>query len=372
MKLLFIASTRIPTERAMGTAIMKQCEAFARHGVVVELWVPRRINAESEDPFTYHGVERNFTVRYIPSLDLNFLGTYAIRFILQKASFVLGLFLRAPFSDADIWYSREPELIGLLPTSKKKCIELHHFFGLGTFGKFFLHSCDRIITITHALKDDVHTHFDIPISKIHVAPSGVSLSEFKVTESKEDMRVKLGVITPLPVALYIGALETWKGYITFLEAHAKLHGTVHAVVIGGNNEQVSDLRRRYPNVQFLGFLPLRDLPHNQKIADVLVIPNSAKEEISARHTSPLKVFAHMASGIPIVASRLPSVCEVLTPMNALLVEPDNADLLAEGIICALQDKKHSTQGATQALQDVQAYDWSVRTNGIMKYINEPT
>src|SRR5262249_13241169 len=64
-------------------------------------------------------------------------------------------------------------------------------------------------------------------------------------------------------------------------------------------------------------------------AAVLVLPNSRAEPISARYTSPLKLFEYMAAGRPIVASDLPSLREVLTGgRNAVLVPPDDPGALA--------------------------------------------
>lgn len=368
MKLIFIANSRIPTERAMGTAIMKQCEAFAKAGITVELVVPRRCNSFAEDPFVYHRIDPIFKIRYLPSFDLEFLQNQSIRFILQKLTFFVSLSLYIWKSDADILYSREPELIGPLLTKKKKFVELHHLYGLRLFGKYFLALCAGVLTITNALKEDVVRIFSIPITRIHVAPSGVDLSSFQNVVHKEATRAELGIVTTKPVALYIGSLEEWKGYDVFLKAGRILKDEVHFVVIGGNAEQVLKLKLKYPEVQFLGPLPQHNLPNNQQVADVLVVPNSAKELISARHTSPLKVFAHMTSGIPIVASSTDAIQEVLSSENAILVTPDSPEALAKGVLKAING--NSATIAMQAKEDVKKFDWSLRTKGIILYINE--
>ncbi len=100
-KLLFIASTRIPTERAMGVAVMKQCEAFSRAGLTVELVVPKRYNEHTEDPYVYHDVERVFLIRYLWSLDLVSLDEHPFRFLLQKATFFISLCVYVARSNAE-------------------------------------------------------------------------------------------------------------------------------------------------------------------------------------------------------------------------------------------------------------------------------
>ena len=46
------------------------CEAFAREGVGVELWIPRRINPIKDSPFQYYGVKESFGIKKIPIIDL--------------------------------------------------------------------------------------------------------------------------------------------------------------------------------------------------------------------------------------------------------------------------------------------------------------
>jgi glycosyltransferase involved in cell wall biosynthesis len=370
MKILFIASTRIPTERAMGTAIMKQCEAFAKKGIEVELIVPTRHNVHTDNPFAYHDVEQNFLIQYLWALDVSFLGKMKLRFMIQKVTFFVSLLWYVYTSNAEILYTREPELVGFIHTKKKKIIELHHMYGLRLFGKKYLTSCTGIITITHALKEDVVNAYEIQPECIHVVPSGVAVSVFAQHVSKVYAQESLGVHTEKPIALYIGSLEEWKGYVTFLETEEFLKNAVQLMVIGGADAHVQSLRMQYPQVIFLGTLPQRNLSINQRIADVLVVPNSAREVISARHTSPLKVLAHMASGIPIVASATVSIGELLSFKNAILVEPDNAQFLAEGILRAITDTNHASIITEQAMQDVLQYDWNVRTESILHFISK--
>ncbi len=372
MRILFIANSRIPTERAMGTAIMKQCGAFVDGGVDVELVVPKRSNEITDDPFQYHHVKKTFKITYLWSLDLVWLGTYSLRFVLQKISFFIALNFYLCTSKADMLYSREPELIGPLLTNKKKFVELHHLFGLRLFGRYFVSHCTGIITLTNALKDDVIQLFGVEQKKIIVAPSGVDLSECVASATEQPTRLQLGITTKKPLAMYIGSLEAWKGYEVFLQASNLVQGIAQFIVIGGSSDQVTKLRQEYPNVLFLGFLPQQIVRSAQQIASVLVAPNSGKELISARHTSPLKIFEYMTSGVPIVASAVTSISEVLSKDNAILVTPDDPKALADGILRAIEDMQHSATIAEQAKKDVQQFDWSNRATTIISFLHERT
>src|SRR3989344_7863840 len=67
-RLVYIAHIRLPTEWAHGIQIMKMCEAFASRGVEVELVVPNRYSAITEDPFAYYAVKKIFTVTRLGGL----------------------------------------------------------------------------------------------------------------------------------------------------------------------------------------------------------------------------------------------------------------------------------------------------------------
>ena len=100
-------------------------------------------------------------------------------------------------------------------------------------------------------------------------------------------------------------------------------------------------------------------------ADVVVLPNTSKDKVSKLYTSPLKMFEYMVSRRPIVASNLPSLREVLNEKNAMLVRPDSAADLAEGIRVVLADQAQAHLLSEQAFKDVQKYTWQKRAKMIL-------
>jgi glycosyltransferase involved in cell wall biosynthesis len=220
---------------------------------------------------------------------------------------------------------------------------------------------ERIVTISQGLKDFYIEKKILP-SKIIVARDGIDLERCKTLRSKEEARVHLGLPLDTKIAMYIGRLDGWKGVDTLLAASMLLPHGVVLVVVGGEPTQVSKLSRQYPNVRFLGFRPYRELADTMVAADVLVLPNTGKDEISVKFTSPLKLFAYMTSGVPMVASDLPSIREVLDEHSAFLVTPDDAPALAFGIQQALES---GSERAAYALARVADYSWKHRAERIV-------
>lgn len=123
-----------------------------------------------------------------------------------------------------------------------------------------------------------------------------------------------------------------------------------------------------PNIKILGRRPHHEIPLYLKAADVLVLPNSGKEDISRLYTSPMKLFEYMASMSPIVASRLPSICEILNDGNAVLVEPDRPEALASAVESVLGNELLVRAITKQALVDVEKYSWDRRAKMILEFI----
>jgi 4-amino-4-deoxy-L-arabinose transferase-like glycosyltransferase len=153
------------------------------------------------------------------------------------------------------------------------------------------------------------------------------------------------------------------------QAAAFLPKDTHLYFVGGTEEDIARMQKQYPNTQNIFFKhhrPHDEIPLWQRAADVLVLPNTAQERISAEDTSPMKLFEYMASGTPIVASRLPSVEEIADDSRAILVTPDDPQALAEGIKKALLGA--GEEKTLPAREWVAEHTWEKRAGRISAWI----
>jgi len=365
MRIAYIANIRLPTEKAHGIQIMKMCEAFANLDHEVELIVPNRKSGIKEDPFFYYEVKKNFKITKIWCVDtvrFGFLG-----FLLEWLIFAESIFWRELFQKRDIYYGRDYLSLLYLSIFSKNTAWETHTGEWNFFVKLYCKTSKKIVAISQGLKD-FYTEKGVSPEKIIVAHDGVDSEHFNVTITKEEAKEKLGIKTNLPVVMYIGALGLWKGVDTLLEASEFFKEKAQVVIIGGSEKEVGSLREKYKGVIFLGYRPYKELPVNQKAADVLVVPNTGKDKISVKYTSPLKIFAHMASGVPIVASDLPSIREILNEENAYFAEADNAKSFAEIIMMVLLNKQEAQKRSLNAIRDTEEYTWLNRAKNISSFI----
>jgi len=365
MKLIYLSAARLPDEWAHGLQIMKMCEAFALAGHEVELVAPRRARTPDADPFSYYDVKKNFRLVKLPCLDLWPGAQSGTLFFMRSFSFLFFAKLYLFFKRYDALYTRETLFLPFFPRAKT-VLELHSVPGSARVLRRIAR-LNKAVVITRGIKEDLEKKHAAPPS-ILVAPDAVDPAQFANPESKEAARARLGLPQDRKIALYIGRLDSWKGVEVLFEAAARVKGALVAV-IGGEKDEVEAYGTQYPRVHFCGFRPFTELADNQAAADVLVLPNTARNTLSERYTSPMKLFTYMASGRPIVASSLPSIREVLDEETAVLVEPDNPQALADGINKVLDDAALAARLAQAARQKVEQYTWQKRAESIIKFIS---
>ncbi|MFA5841390.1 MAG: glycosyltransferase family 4 protein [Candidatus Paceibacterota bacterium] len=372
-KLIYIANIRLPTEKAHGIQIMKTCEAFARAGLRVELVVPWRNNEIKDSPFDYYVVEKIFGIRRIFSLDLVSFGK--IGFLIQLATFSVAVLWKIYFgrdkNQQTFFYSRDELplfLLSLFPSLRNHIVWEAHMGHMNMFIYTLIKRHVPVVAISNGLME---LYRSCGAKNILVAPDGVDLGQFSVKENKKEARAELDLPEDKHIVLYTGHLYVRKGVDTLAQAVSKLSDDTCVVFVGGTKKDTESFKSKYgdiENIMILGGKPHSEIPMYLRAADVLIIPNSAKEEDSRLYTSPMKLFEYMASGVPIVASNLPSLREVLNEENAILVQPDSPADLADGIVSVFSDEKKSAILAEKALEDVLRYSWAKRAEAIISFI----
>lgn len=364
--LYYIANIRIPTEKAHGIQIMKMCEAFSKQGIEVALIVPNRKNHIKADPFAYYKVNENFKIKKLPCIDTVKWGRFG--FWLETLSFGIQVILYSMFKEG-IFYTRDESISALLKFFDKRVIwEAHR--GSDNFFTQYLVKCNtKIVTITKGLKA-FYLSKGAKEENIYVSPDAVDLQEFVINENKTSLKEKLGLSKERKTILYTGHLYSWKGANTLAQAGKEIP-KADFVFIGGTEKDISEYKKEYANfknVKFLGHISHSEIPQYLKAADILVIPNSGKEDISRLYTSPMKLFEYMASMTPMIVSNLPSMREIVNESMVTFFEADNFESLAESINKVLENDEEPIIKAGKAFEEVKNYTWDIRAKQIYNFI----
>lgn len=141
------------------------------------------------------------------------------------------------------------------------------------------------------------------------------------------------------ILLYIGNLEHYQGIDLMLEAISRLNTqfSFKLLLIGGTQEHINSYIKRVKyfkideKVSFLGARPLKRLNSYLTQADILLSPR-----LKGINT-PMKIYSYLASGVPVIATKIISHTQVLAEEHALLVEA-NPDDFATGLKKLIEDK----------------------------------
>jgi len=195
-------------------------------------------------------------------------------------------------------------------------------------------TAERLLLIENSVFDDVHLRMP--------AKSG----------PEDDVSEPVHVGPAHPVILYAGTFEVYQGVEMLVEAYARVvkqRPETRLLLVGGSTAQVQKMRELADSLGLgdtcvlTGSVPKSVAVHYTQSANVLVSPR-----LRGTNT-PLKIYAHLASGRPMVATRIWSHTQVLDDAVCRLVEPD-PESLAAGIIAALADQAGSAERARNAME----------------------
>jgi glycosyltransferase involved in cell wall biosynthesis len=164
------------------------------------------------------------------------------------------------------------------------------------------------------------------------------------------------------VVLYTGNFEPYQGIPLLLRAAQKVGAGVVFVLVGGTGRSLIEMKALAGGLGISGkvvfvnkVLPFK-VPLFLELADVLVSPRTSGTN------TPLKVYACLKSGKPLVATRLWTHTQVLSERHAVLSDPD-PEGFARGIEFALR----SDEARTRALA---AREWAAKEYAPSRYLEK--
>jgi glycosyltransferase involved in cell wall biosynthesis len=342
--------------------------------------------------FDYYGIKPIFQVQTLKNLDVvvlnRFIPDRIFTPIFFAHAFIWGHYAASAARQfrADLYYTRDATIAyWLVRMGLPTVYEAHVAPNRGQrwlLRKITRHSLLRLVVVLTSFLRQRFLDMGFSSDRVIVLPDGVDLDLFEGLPSKDDCRRRLGLPLGRPIIGYIGrfrTLEMEKGIPELVEAMKDLSSVNGAepllLCVGGPMDAVPtylELARRIgipqDRLRFVDRVPNTEVPYWIRSCDVATIPWTWTE-FSAYFTSPLKLFEYMAAGVPILATDLPSIREVLRHgENAWLVPPSNPKALAEGIRHLLENPDLAERLAQQARKDVRQYTWKRRAAVILRHV----
>ena len=280
-----------------------------------------------------------------------------------------------------IFFSNDSYLLPILIFWKKLfnfkyivCSDWHQLFG-DWRDKYISKNSDFLISTSENLKKLIIKLSDVSGDKILVSYGGVDLNKFEnITEPKESLRKKLNLPQSDFLVGYVGFYKTMgmgKGIDIMLSALSLISDkTVKMVFVGGRDGEVEEYRCLAETLGvsdrsiFIPAVPVDSVPAFESAMDILVIPYPNKPHFRD-FGFPMKVYEYMASGRPIIYSKLPIMDEVLSDC-AISFDPDDPNDLALKISDVFKNPENNSGQKT--LDKVKNFTWQARAERILRFI----
>lgn len=207
----------------------------------------------------------------------------------------------------------------------------------------------HFIAVAAACRDFLIQHESIPPEKITLVPNAIDLRRFSPgTISHEESRASLGLPPDVPVISGVGRLNPQKNFSLFLDIAAALAPRFPDLrfLLAGEGPEESMLREKAralglaDRVVFSGYVA--DTRKVYVAADMLLMP-------SRFEGLPMTLLEAMAMGLPVVASRLDGIAEVIEDgVEGFLVESAGTKGFVERCATLLENPAKSSELAANA------------------------
>lgn len=267
---------------------------------------------------------------------------------------VEGLSLPFLFRDKDIFYSHYAPRNFRLPRS-----HLHLYWRL------VMHKSKKVFALSNYAKSDINFAYGVKNEDIIVTYSGVDDAFFvnKNNFNKESFNL-----------LFCGRLDgkhQQKGVDILLRAmpHILDNHDVHLTIIGEGNKknEYVNMAQNFKieqKVTFKGFIDPVLMPNYYKKFDAFLLP-------SRTESFGLVLAEAMASGLPVVSTKVGAIPEVVGTHGGILVDPNEPLKFASAVSKILDDpylmKKYSQNGQKKVLK---YFTWKKVAKRIIKTYRE--
>jgi glycosyltransferase involved in cell wall biosynthesis len=232
---------------------------------------------------------------------------------------------------------------------------------------------DAVVTVARGQRSYLETSEGIPRAKMALVPNGVDVDRFRppaAAAEKARAREVLGLPVDGPLVATLSVLRPEKGHELFLKSVAsierELPGAVFAIMGEGPErerlERIAASLGLSSRVRFTGWVSETEVA--LRAVDVLVFSSEPVVE-----TAPLAALEAMASGVPVVASDVGSLREIVSDgETGFLFPPGDGRALAEKIRALLGDeslRESMSRGARRTVEQGYRLDASVAASATL-------
>ncbi len=233
---------------------------------------------------------------------------------------------------------------------------------LAVYERNLPHFADSLTYSSHAIREKALQR-DFPKERMFHLPVGADTQRFHPDVDGSSERQTWNIPPHAVIILYLGQLEGASHAYRLIEAAPTIVEQVPQAYFffAGGGEQLEELREKARispvahAIHIAGYISYPRIPSLVAMADICVA--CFDDDDASRCKSPLKIAEYMASGKPIVASRVGDVPWMINNVG-ITVPPMDTGSLAQGIITYVQNEKRRFRDAQAARKRaLQHFTW---------------
>ncbi|MQA03918.1 MAG: glycosyltransferase [Streptosporangiales bacterium] len=263
------------------------------------------------------------------------------------------------WSQAGMTYARDLGVPGVLEVNAPLIDEQRTHRGLvhRAEAEAVLRTAARAATVAVAVSGQVAAwvRAHVPDADVVVQPNGVDVDRIRPAAAPSAEPFTVG---------FVGSLKPWHGVHTLVDAfaaHASRHPRSRLLVVGDGPER-NDLTERVARhgltatTEFTGAVAADEIPALLQRMTVATAPYPRDD---GHYFSPLKVYEYLAAGLPVVASAIGQLTDVLThDRDGVLVPAGNPAALAAELSALHDDPARRHRLGRQARETATRHTWT--------------
>ena len=357
MRVAYITRVSVHTKAAQSIQISRMSDAF--------------LERLGSDQFTFYDVDA-FLQKYRRALQ--FLSKFKIVRNIVTILYYFETVHQTSRHHDSIVYTRDYICIFVCRFFKVPCVyEVHHLFE-NKLSSLLFHAIKKyldlkIVYISDGVKSDFENVYTLSCPSL-VAHDGFQIST-KNSETKITRRIKAFKKDFRKIVIHCGKLDYSKGVDIFFDLAVHFPEVAFIQIGGFRTEKDKDLfvgKWDKHNTFVFDDVPNNNILNILRKADVLFFPMSRRNKYW-KHTSPLKLFEYLGSGVPIVGSFIGSVVEISKNYDLIEFNPDDVDdAKAKLTDCFLNIRVNKSNAETIRSRAELQYTWTRRVENIIHWI----
>jgi alpha-maltose-1-phosphate synthase len=178
-------------------------------------------------------------------------------------------------------------------------------------------NADGVITVSEAMREDVHSLYGVPYDRIRIIHNGIDLSEYKPTPNPAVL-AKYRIDPQKPYVLFVGRITRQKGIIHLVEAIKYIRPGVQVVLCAGapdTQEIGREVEERVEQARHDATVPIIWIAQVLPREEIIPLYTHASVFVCPSVYEPFGIInlEAMACETPVVASAVGGIKEVVIP-----------------------------------------------------------